>query len=45
MGPVQSPGGSPSNVFILSFVFEKFAKVRYFTHNQLSIIEVCQADN
>jgi hypothetical protein len=44
MDPLQGPGRGPSVVFTLSYVFEKFAKVRYFTYNQLSIIEVCQED-
>lgn len=33
LGPLQGPGKGPSNVFILSYVFEKF------THNQFT--EVC----
>jgi hypothetical protein len=27
----------------LSYVFEKFSKVRYLKHNRLSIMEICQA--
>jgi len=45
MGPFQCPGMGPSNVFTWSYVFENFAKVGYGYHNQLRIIEVCQAVN
>ena len=43
--PFQGPGKGPSNVFIWSYIFEKIAKIRYFNHNLLNIIEVYQEVN
>jgi hypothetical protein len=43
--PFQGSERGPSNAFTLSYVFEKFSKVRYFNYNRLSIIDVCQAGN
>ena len=44
-GPFQCSGKGLSNVLILSYVFIKFAKAKYFYYSRLNIIDICQAVN
>jgi len=42
LGPSKPLGGALVMCVTWSYVFEKFAKIRYLKHN-LSTIEICQA--
>jgi hypothetical protein len=39
-GPFQGTGRGPRHVFIWSYVFVKFAKVKYFNHNQFNLLSL-----
>jgi hypothetical protein len=39
-GPFQGPERGPSNLFTWSYVFVKFAKVKYFNHNRFSLLSL-----